>query len=391
MAPACVGYTGRVDTGAVQRMEQREGSLSMVKQPGPGGAVLACLFSVWAWAAGAVAQVPVAVAAVIEESVWQELQLTGSVTAERSARLSLATAGLVQSLAVDAGSRVAAGDELLQLDDELARLHWQAGQAAAREARLQWEDARRRLEEGRRLLPQKGIAETAVRDLESEVAQTEAALARAEAEAQRRAALLDRHRLRAPFGGIVADRHTDMGEWVTPGTPVFELVGLEDLRLEFAVAEDVIAGIQAGAETTYRLGKTPRQAWLGQVDSLVPVADPGARTFLLRILPKGERPPFMLPGMSVSAELRLDTGRRALTVPRDALLRYPDGRVVVWTVEPGEEGAVAREKPVEPGLTFDGRVEVRGDLAVGERVVVRGNEALSVGQRVAPFEQRSGS
>jgi len=343
------------------------------------------------WVAGAAAQVPVGVVTVTEERVLQELRLTGSVTAERSARLSLATSGLVQTLAVDAGSRVAAGDSLLGLDDELARLDRQASQAAAREARLQLEDARRRLEEGRSLLPQRGIAETAVRDLEAEVAQAEAALARAEAEAERRRAVLARHQLRAPFAGIVAARHTDLGEWVTPGTPVFELVGLENLRLEFAVAEDVVAGIQSGAETAYRLGKAPERAWAARVDSLVPVADPGARTFLLRILPEGERPPFMLPGMSVGAELQLDTGRRALTVPRDALLRYPDGRVVVWTVEAGESGPVARETPVQPGLTFDGRVEVRGDLELGERVVVRGNEALTVGQRVAPVEQPAGS
>lgn len=350
------------------------------------------LFFAWALLGAplSVAQVPVETLAVRKEAILQQLQLTGSVTARRSSRLSLSTPGLVQDLSVDAGDRVTTGDELLRMDDELARLDWQAARAAAREASLQLEDARRRLEEGRSLLPQRGIAETAVRDREAEVAQAEAALARAEAEAERRRALLQRHLLRAPFPGIISSRHTDLGEWVTPGTSVFELVGLEDLRLDFAVAEDVVAGIRPGAVARYRLGKAPDRVWSAQVESLVPVADPGARTFLLRLLPDEQRPSFILPGMSVTAELSLDTGRRALTVPRDALLRYPDGRVVVWTVEAGEAGPVARENPVQPGLTFDGRVEIRSGLEADAEVVVRGNESLSVGQRVEPVASRGG-
>lgn len=350
------------------------------------GAVAACFALLWL--SHAAAQVPVAVTDVREEPVLQELRLTGTVTAEHSARLSLATPGLVSEVAAEAGDSLETGDTLLRLDDELARLDWQAARASAREAELQLEDARRRLEEGRRLLPERGIAETAVRDLEAEVAQAEAVRARSEAEAQSRQALLERHHLRAPFAGMVANRLTDVGEWVTPGTPVFELVGLEALRLEFAVAEDAIARIRPGIEAYYRLGKTPQSRWRARVDSLVPVADPGARTFLLRLLPDGERPPLMLPGMSVTTTLRLDTGRKALTIPRDALLRYPDGRVVVWTAEPGEDGPVAREHPVEPGLAFDGRVEIRDGLDAGARVVVRGNEALSDGQRLSTDQAR---
>ena len=364
----------------------READLS--KSEGMGRwCVLACrsglLWSILL-ASVSVAQVPVEVVLAREEPVLEQLQLTGSVTAVRSSRLSPATPGLVDQVLVEAGDRVDTGDLVLGLDDQLTRLEWQAALAMAREAELQLADARRRLEEGRRLLPQRGIAETVVRDLEAEVAQAEAVLARSEAEAAHRSALLERHRLRAPFAGIVARRHTDLGEWVSPGTTVFELVGLEDLRLDFAVAEDAVGRIRSGAEASYRLGKAPERTWSATVDSLVPVADPGARTLLLRMRPGSERPEIMLPGMSVTAELRLDTGRRALTVPRDALLRYSDGRIVVWAAEAGETGPVAREYLVEAGLAFDGRVEIRGGLPADALVVVRGNEALTVGQPLAP-------
>ena len=51
---------------------------------------------------------PVLVTPVREQAIQQLLQLTGTVTAARSARLSVATSGLVTGLSVDAGDRVAA-------------------------------------------------------------------------------------------------------------------------------------------------------------------------------------------------------------------------------------------------------------------------------------------
>jgi multidrug efflux pump subunit AcrA (membrane-fusion protein) len=126
----------------------------------------------------------------------------------------------------------------------------------------------------------------------------------------------------------------------------------------------------------------PGERYRGTVRSVVPVAEPGARTFLLRVLPDQEALQDLLPGMSVTALLRLETGRSGLTVSRDATLRYPDGRVVVWTVDESEQGPVAREQVVSPGVSFDGLVEIRAGLEAGDQVVVRGNESLRDGQRI---------
>ena len=90
----------------------------------------------------------------------------------------------------------------------------------------------------------------------------------------------------------------------------------------------------------------------------------------------------MIPGMSARAQLTLATGRRGLTVPRDAILNYPDGRVVVWVVKNGAEGPQVSETQVATGVVFDGNVEILEGLTADDQVVVRGNEALQNGQRV---------
>lgn len=331
---------------------------------------------------------PVQTSIASEQEINRVLQLTGTVTALRAARLSTATSGLVSVMHVDVGSQVKAGQVLLELDPELAQLQLQSATAQVGQARNALADARRRLEEARRLAPQKSIAETVVRDLAAEVLGDEAALHQAEADAAYRGGILARHQLKAPFDGVVSAKLTELGEWVNPGQGVFELVALDDVRLDFPVAEDYLATVQVDSPLTFSLSADPGQVYAGRVATVVPVTDPGARTFLLRVLAEnpGRR---MIPGMSVRASLKLATGRRELVVPRDAILRFPDGRVVVWTVEPGEDGPIVRENLVVTGLAFDSLIEIREGLETGARVVVLGNESLRDGQRVLVREQQA--
>ncbi|TXS91697.1 efflux RND transporter periplasmic adaptor subunit [Parahaliea aestuarii] len=327
------------------------------------------------------AGVPVTVAEVRRMAILQQVPLTGTVMAQRSSRLSAATSGLVQSLRVDAGSRVEEGDVLLELDPELAALQLDSAEARARQAGNALEDARRRLKEAQVLIPQRSIAESVVRDIESEVQQDQAAREQALADAAYQRAVLARHTLRAPFAGVVSAKLTDLGEWVTPGQAVLDLVAVDAVRMDFPVAEDYLEAIRQGGEVHYSLSTAPQLRYVGQVETAVPVTDPGARTFMLRVLP-GDEGPRLMPGMSVSAVLQMPTGRNGLVVPRDATLRYPDGRTVVWTIQRDGDGPTVTENLVQTGLQFDGLVEIRSGLSGDELVVLEGNEALQIGQAV---------
>lgn len=346
--------------------------------------LLATLLSVPARAQAAAA--PVAIAVAQETELARVVQLTGTVTAERDANLSVATAGLVTALHVDAGSRVESGDLLLELDDELAGHQYRSAQAVATQAERALADAERRLAEARSLAPKQSIAETVVKDLAAEVAEDEAALQQARAELGFRKGVLDRHRLTAPFSGVISERSIELGEWVIPGQAVLGLVSTDALRLDFQVPEDYLDKSLADSRVNFTLGPDRETVYAGRVLTTVPVTDPTVRTFLLRVAP-ADTVPGMLPGMSVRADLRMGTGESGVSVPRDAVLRYPDGRVVVWVVEDVDGIPTAFEKVVQPGFRFDGRVEIRAGLQAGQQVVIKGNESLRSGQPVDVYER----
>lgn len=338
---------------------------------------------IMAWPAVAAERLaPIVVAPVKQDAIFQTVQLTGTVTSPRTATLSTSISGLVTAVHVNEGARVQANDLLLELDSDLARYQLQNLVAKVEQASITLQDAKRRLQEAQNLIPQKSIAKSAVRDLETEVAQAQAELQQSTSDMHYQQELLARHALQAPFTGVVSQKHTEIGEWVSPGNGVFELVATENVRVDFNVAEDYLAQIANETTVNFSLNVEPDTVYNGPIGAIVPVLNPTARTFLLRVLAD---PTYIhiSPGMSAKALLQLPTGRSGIIVPKDALLRYPDGRVMVWIAEQKDDTWSVTERKVKTGVSFDRFIEIKEGLTSGERVVVRGNEALQNGQQVS--------
>jgi RND family efflux transporter MFP subunit len=344
------------------------------------------LYALAALPAVALAQAPappVTVGRAERSAIVQEVPVTGTVASPNVSRISAEVAGRVAEMAVDVGDRVEAGDRLARLDPELARLALERARAATREAAAALADAQRRLRDADRLSSQNALARTTLESLRAEVDGAEAALARFRAEERRQAALLARHEIGAPFAGAISRKLAATGEWVEPGTPLVELVSTHELRIDFQVPQEHYTGVAAGDRVDVVLDSGSARSFAGHVASVVPQSDPGARTFLVVVRLDDPDAPI-IPGMSARARLRLGTGREGVVVPRDALLRHPDGRTTVWVLSGSAEGARATvsERRVDLGRAFDGRVEVVEGLEAGESVVLRGNEGLQEGQAV---------
>lgn len=322
----------------------------------------------------------VGVKTVERRPVIEEVRVNGSVVALRHAEVSAAVAGRVTELNARIGDQVEANAPLLQLDREIAAAQLRSARAEAAQAEAALKDARRRLREARNL--DQTISRSEIRSLQAEVKMDEKALERLRGVVDQRRAELERHSVSAPFSGVVSRRMVDPGEWVTPGDGVMAVVDRGQLRLDFRVAQRYMPRLSRDTAITVQLDALPGDAFPARVRTIVPVNDPQARTFLLRT--ELQDPDANLsPGMGASAVLALNTGRKSLVVPRDALIRHPDGRTTVWEVENTEGATRARERRVETGLTFGGEVEIRSGLDAGSRVVVKGNEALNPDQKIS--------
>ncbi|WP_022726645.1 efflux RND transporter periplasmic adaptor subunit [Fodinicurvata sediminis] len=320
--------------------------------------------------------------------IIEQVPLTGTVTSARVSPVSSEIAGKVSSTQVESGDHVAKGDKLIELDSEFAKLALRQAKGATREAQAGLEDAERRLSVAQRLVGQRAVSETELRTRETEVETDRAVLERLQAEQEEQALRLERHEITAPFSGVIAQRKTEVGAWVAPGSAVVELVAMDELRIDVPVPQDDFPRLEGDTGVSVELEAFPGEVFEARLDRVVPVGDPSARTFTARVVLEDDQID-LTPGMSARVTLHLATGERDPVIPRDALIRYPDGRTVVWTVENRDGALRASERLVETGLAFDGQLQIREGLEAGERVVVEGNEGLRPGQAVRLEEDAS--
>jgi len=326
------------------------------------------------------AQTPVRVASPVTAESAETLRLTGNFTARRQVSLSPQLAGRVERTQVDVGDRVDQGDLIALLDTRLAELQANRAEALRDEAVARMGEARRLAEEGRRLIGSQFLPDTEVRAREAGVAFAEAALRRAEADLAIEQEQLARHQIRAPFAGVISARLVEQGDWVEPGRAVVELVQTNELWLEVRVPQAYWRQLSQGEiNIAARADAVPGVDLEADIAALVPVSDPAARTFLLRLRvedPAGD----LTPGMSAQVELGLKASAPKTRIPRDALLRQPDGTALIWLLP--EDGDQVRRQVVNVRRWIDDQAELVEVLPEGFRVVIRGNEALSEGERV---------
>jgi RND family efflux transporter MFP subunit len=323
----------------------------------------------------------VVVSAAQTDTVIRQVPLTGTITSARVARLSTEVSGQVEAVNVEVGDRVESGAALVELDREIEQLTLEALQASTRQASAELGDAKRRHQDAKRLREQNSISKNQLRLLEAEVEVDAATLKQRQAEEQTQRARVQRHTLLAPFGGVVSERLTETGEWIEPGRPVLTLVAIDDLRIEFRVPQEFYPHINAQSAISVTLDALPEREFAGRIDAVVPVSDASSRTFLIHVRVDADDAP-LTPGMSVHGKLNLSTGRQGVVISRDAILRYPDGRVTVWVINPDSEPPTVSEKRVITGHSFNGLITIREGIQAEDVIVVRGNESLQEGQQV---------
>ena len=326
------------------------------------------------------APAPVVVVEPRSARLTEELRLSGTLTAERRAELSPRVDGLVSRLRVDAGDRVKAGQVLLELDADLARLALKRTIAMTAQAAAEKVEAERLVVEAAPLVRDGLLPATELSRREAAAALAAAVLDAARAAEQEQSEQLRRHQLPAPFAGVIARRLTDVGEWATRGTPVLELVATDRLRLDVQAPQERFDRIAADAPVEVRSALLPELRFAGRIEARVPVGDGASRSFLVRIL-VDDADGRLLPGTSATAVIGLPSKGVVMIVPRDALLRYPDGSYSVFVVESKSDKLLAREQKVVIGAGGQD-VEVTEGLSPGQRVVVRGNERLRTGREV---------
>ena len=325
-----------------------------------------------------------------KEILSETVPVIGRLVARQSGVVAARTSGAVDAILVDVGDRVAKGDIIAILADERMEAARDGAAAVVRQRRGMLETAQaeleiKALELGRQENLQSSAAFSKARydDARQELAMQEgqlserqAQLAEAQANLARAALDLDDTEIKAPFGGIVTEKHTDVGAYVNVGSSVVSLINDLDLEVEAEVPTDRLAGLEPGSVVDFELDDGTQHTAI--VRAVVPQENSLTRTRPVRFTPAFDqtRKPLAV-NQTATVNVPIGSVREVTTVHKDAIVRRGVG-AIVFVVNEG----VAELRQVQLGEATRDRFVVLSGVAAGETVVTRGNETLQPGQQV---------
>jgi len=297
---------------------------------------------------------------------------SGTIASARRTEVASRILARVEAVRVRAGAQVSAGDELVVLDAREPKSRLKQAQEALRAARSQRDLAvkeKTRIEElfGRGVATRQRFdqAESALRVAEADVKRLGQAVAEAET-------ALSHTVILAPVAGRVVDRLIDPGDTAGPGQPLLRIYDPTALRVEAPVRESLAVKLSLGQTVAVRipaLGEAAR----GTIDEIVPFAEAGARTLLVKIrLAQDAR---LFAGMYARAAIPAGE-EKVLVLPADAIKRIGQLEFVTVVLAGGyrERRVVTTGRPLGAY-----EVEVLSGLAEGENVVRPGDRGAKAG------------
>src|SRR5262245_37650618 len=266
------------------------------------------------------------------------LAASGYVVARRKATVAAEITGKVVEVLVDEGMVVQAGQVVARLDSvlaekdlALAQSRAEAAEAAIGAISADLADANRILSRVKSLSSKNFASEADMTKAEARVGVLSAQLRQAQSQfdtarldAQRAAAVLDKHQIRAPFGGVVVDRSAQPGEMISPlsagggftRTGVCTIVDMDSIEIEVDVNEAFIGRVSAGNAVRAVLDAYPDWTIPASVIAIVPTANRDKATVKVRVGFQ-QKDPGILPDMAVKV-IFFEDGASAKAQPKEA-------------------------------------------------------------------------
>ena len=313
-------------------------------------------------AAGGQRAPAVEVAKVETITLIDEAQSVGSLRSRQGVMIRPEVAGRVKAVLFTEGQRVAKGQLLIQLDDQL-----QAAQVAQAKAEMSIAEANHK--RNQELVAQNFISKRSVDE-------SAAALEVAKAKYDLAVVTLQRLKIVAPFDGVTGLKQVSVGDYLKDGADIVNIEDIDAVLVDFRLPERFQSKIRTGQKAQLNVDALPGRPFTALVQAVDPLIDANGRSVGIRgCIDNRQRQ--LRPGMFARVNTVFGVREKALAIPEEAIVPQ-GGRTFVVKVVPGDkpDTLVAQRVVVKTGIRQPGKVEVTEGLEVGDTVVTAGHQRL---------------
>ena len=301
--------------------------------------------------------------AVVGAESWEALIASvGSLEAVQGVMLTAELSGKVVRISFEPGTKVKAGDLLLQQDVSSEEAQLRAAEAQLALAKLD-------LERSSKLLATKAVAKA---KYDSDKAQYEQAAAQIDVIR----ATIRKKTIRAPFSGRLGIRLVNLGQILNEGQPIVSLQTIDPIFVNFALPQQQLAQIKPGLKVRVTTDALPGRMIEGEITAVNPEVDVATRNIRVQatVANSQER---LRPGMFVNVAVVLPSREEVLTIPATAVLYAPYGDTVFVVHEKAGESGTPPAKVLQQKIVQLG--EKRGDFVAIVSGLEKGDTVVSTG------------
>jgi RND family efflux transporter MFP subunit len=308
----------------------------------------------------------VTIAAPQERQLDTALHAVGLLTPKDETRMSFKAGGVIESIKVEEGQIVKAGQILAVLKQT------EIG-ASVEQARQATEKARRDLQRARALLADGVTTEEAVQDFTTAYNVATAAQSGTEFNAQH-------SRILASADGVVLRKLAEANEVVQAGQTVLVLGGeRRGWVVRVGLADRDVVRVHLGDSARIEFDAWPGQVFSGTVSNIASAADAGTGTFTVEVRVEAGSARFVQ-GLVAKVAVATMSGGIVQVIPIQALLEANDKEAGVYVFDAGTQQV--RRVTVQTGRMSGGHIEVLSGLPLNAQVVIDGAAFLENGESV---------
>lgn len=315
------------------------------------------------------APVPVSTLRVQPTNTADIVYLPARIEANVNATLSAEKAGRIVALMVDRGECVKKGQLLLQIDDRI----WQA---SLKQTQIVARDAKKNFDRFKTLQQAGAVAASEYDRIEKEYITATSRLEEARIN-------IEQCRVVSPIDGIVNDRFVETGEYVRPGTRVFQVVDYATVKVALQIPEKDIYSARPGIRMAFTVQPLPLRTFNGEITFVAPQANERNNAFRTE-LAVDNADGTLRPGMIAQIEFHRGIRNHMVSLPMSAVLPSKGDHIVYLA-----QADHAVRRTVQIDTIARERILISHGLKEGDEVIVEGNRTLSDGQRIKTIKSET--
>lgn len=315
------------------------------------------------FAQAALAQLPTA--PVERSTVPYRQWFDGAIEAVHQATVSAETSGRITAIHFDVDDYVERGAVIVELRDTEQQARLRQAEAAVEEARARFAEARDEYNRIKEIYARKLVAKAAMDRATSEFNSARARLESARAALEAAQEQVGYTRIRAPYDGIVVERHAEVGEMASPGMPLMTGISLEQLRALVSVPQRYVREVRALAQAQIRWGLEESEQVASDSITVYPYADAASHGFRVRVDLPSANGYGLYPGMLVKVGFVVGE-QELLTIPVAAVVHRSE-LTGVYVLDRQDRISL---RQIRTGHPYEGeRIGISAGLSEGERVI----------------------